>query len=288
MEQALLRFLDVMASERGYAENTIAAYRADISQFLELACVDLDLSLTSMEAVRPSDVSHYVDWLADEGYAPATIARKVAAIKAFFQYLETEGIVACNPAQETATPKVKKRAPRTLTSQEVTRLLEAPSQQRETPKSIRDRALLELLYATGMRATEIVSLDVDDIELERGCIACEDRDLPLEGAAAEWMATYLEKARDHLVKNPDEPGLFLNHRGQKLTRQGLWLIIKTYAKQTHLNGDATPHTLRHSFALHRLNEGADLQEVQHLLGHASITTTQVYAEEDNSTPPHDA
>jgi integrase/recombinase XerD len=277
MEQAILRFLDVMATERGYAENTIAAYRADISQFLELVSADFHAPLTSWDAVRPDDATAYVAWLAAEGYAPATIARKVAAIKAFFHYLAMEGTVERNPAHEIQAPKVRKRAPRTLSSQEVTRLLEAPSQRHATPKAIRDRALLELLYATGMRATEVVSLNVGDIDLEGGSIVCQDRDLPLDGVAAKWMATYLDKAREHLIKNPDENGLFLNHRGQKLTRQGLWLIIKTYAEQIRLNGDVTPHTLRHSFATHRLHEGADLQEVQHLLGHASITTTQVYA-----------
>jgi integrase/recombinase XerD len=217
----------------------------------------------------------YFDALVAGGYAPSTIARKIAAVKRFFEYLASSGVVAANPAEDIQAPKVKKRVPKALSSQEVNRLLEAPSQE-QTPKAIRDRALMELLYATGMRATEIVSLDVDDVDLKAGLINCQGRELPLEGIAAEWTGIYLDQARDHLVKNPEESGLFLNHRGQKLTRQGLWLIIKAYAEQTHLDGDVTPHTLRHSFAARLLDDGADLSEVQVLLGHASITTTQVY------------
>jgi integrase/recombinase XerD len=275
MEHEMLRFLKSMADERGYAQNTVAAYRNDLSQFAEILREKPFHAPDSWHAVSVDDIQYSVQKLTHEGYAAATIARKVASIKSFFQYLEAEGIVRANPAQDIQAPKVEKRAPKTLSSQEVTRLLEAPSQH-STPKALRDRALLELLYATGMRATEIVSLNMNDIDLTEGRIACEGRELPLEGKAAIWMATYLEKAREHLIKNPDETCLFLNHRGQKLTRQGLWLIIKTYAEQTLLDTDVTPHTLRHSFAAHLLHEGAELREVQHLLGHANITTTQVY------------
>jgi integrase/recombinase XerD len=227
------------------------------------------------DEVGAEDVAAFFEQLVAEGFAPSTVARKLAAVKRFFEYLESVGVVEVNPAVDIQAPRVKKRMPKALSSQEVSRLLEAPSQE-QTPKAIRDRVLLELLYATGMKATEIVSLDVDDIDLEAGLIHCEGRELPLEGIAAKWTEIYLDEARDHLIKNPEETGLFLNHRGQKLTRQGLWLIIKAYAEQTHLNGDVTPHTLRHSFAARLLDDGADLSEVQLLLGHASITTTQVY------------
>jgi len=275
MEREMLRFLEAMASEQGYAKNTIAAYRNDITQFLASVRQIGGDAPVSWDRVSAGDVADYFDGLVAEGYAPSTIARKIAAVKRFFEHLASQGIVRVNPAEDIQAPKVKKRVPKALSSQEMVRLLEAPSQE-QTPKAIRDRALLELLYATGMRATEIVSLDVDDIDLEAGLIECQGRELPLEGIAAKWTETYLDEARDHLVKNPEESGLFLNHRGQKLTRQGLWLIIKAYAEQTHLNGDVTPHTLRHSFATRLLDDGADLSEVQVLLGHASITTTQVY------------
>jgi integrase/recombinase XerD len=275
MEHEMLRFLEAMASEQGYAKNTIAAYRNDITQFLAAVRQIAGDAPVSWDQVSAGDVAVYFDGLVADGYAPSTIARKIAAVKRFFEYLVSKEIVRANPAEDIQAPKVKKRVPKALSSQEVSRLLEAPSQE-QTPKAVRDRALLELLYATGMRATEIVSLNVDDIDLETGLITCQGRELPLEGIAAEWTEIYLDEARDHLVKNPEETGLFLNHRGQKLTRQGLWLIIKAYAEQTHLNGDVTPHTLRHSFATRLLDDGADLSEVQVLLGHASITTTQVY------------
>lgn len=276
MDYEIRRFLEAMAAERGYARNTIAAYRTDLAQFAHTLQEGTGNAPDSWAQVSADDVRRAIEILSTKGYAAATVARKVAAIKSFFQYLESEGVIPDNPAHDIHAPRVKKRTPRTLSSQEVTRLLEAPSQD-STPKAVRDRALLELLYATGLRATEVVSLTTEDIDLAQGCITCQGRELPLEGIAAEWITTYLEEARSHLIKNPDETCLFLNHRGRRLTRQGLWLIIKTYAEQTLLDGDSvTPHTLRHSFAAHLLDEGTDLRELQHLLGHASITTTQLY------------
>ena len=287
MEREVLRFLETTASERSYAQNTIDAYRADIMQCLRMLQEQTGGVLASWDQVSAENVTGYVEELRKRGYASATVARKMAAIKSFFQYLESVGTIEASPAKEVQPPKVEKRVPKTLSLREVSRLLEVASQA-GTPKATRDRALLELLYATGMRATEVVSLDVEDVDLEQGYVTCHSGDekrraIPLEGAPAEWMTAYLESARDLLVKNPNETGLFLNHRGQKLTRQGFWLIIKDYAEQTHLTGEVTPHTLRHSFASHLLDDGADLREVQHLLGHASITTTQVYTHLDDDS-----
>lgn len=282
MEHDLLRFLNAMAEERGYAPNTVAAYRNDLLQFVELLGAMRVETPRSWAEVNTDDIEHAIELLIQENYAPATIARKVAAVKTFFQYLESEDVVRENPAQDVHAPKVKKRTPKVLSAQEISRLLEAPSQS-NTPKAIRDRALLELLCATGIRATELVSLEVDDVDLDLGYIRCEGRELPLPDEVAGWVETYLNEARQHLIKNPEETCLFLNHRGQRLTRQGLWLITKTYAEQIHLNGDVTPHTLRHSFATQLLDSGTELRDVQHLLGHASITTTQVYEQTINDS-----
>jgi integrase/recombinase XerD len=218
----------------------------------------------------------------DKPYASSSVARKVAAVKSFFNYLFARGIIEENPTTEIDSPKVRKRLPKTLSAEDVARLLEAPTQ-KKTPKHLRDAALLTMLYATGMRVTEVVSLRMDDIDLEEEVLYCagkdgEMRQLPFDDSTKEVLLTYMEEGRPHLVKDKEEEALFLNHRGQQLTRQGLWLIIKSYAKKANLSADVTPHTLRHSFAAHKLESGTELEKVQELLGHANISTTQIYTQ----------
>src|SRR5690606_84463 len=213
----------------------------------------------------------------EQPYASSSVARKVAAIKSFFNFLAKRSLVDDNPAKEVDSPKVQKRLPKTLSSEDVGNLLAAPRAE-NSPKGLRDSALLNLLYATGMRVTEIVSLRVQDLDLDKSALYCPSKDgqvrmLPFEEETREILDAYLERGRPHLLKNEEETALFLNHRGQQLTRQGLWLIIKAYARQIKLSGDVTPHTLRHSFAAHKLESGADLQRIQQLLGHANISTT---------------
>ena len=281
MEDQLSSFLDFLSTERNYSENTTAAYRNDLSQFLVWLGDEYPLT-DSWGDVSGEIVGAYVKALEQKSYTASSIARKVAAIKSFFHYLLARGHISDDPTDGLDSPKVKKRLPVTLSAEDIRLLLEAPANKR-TPKNLRDAALLNVLYATGMRVTEAVSLRVEDVDLAESSLICLGKDqtprtLPFNQETRNILKDYLENGRPHLVKDKDVDALFLNHRGQQLTRQGLWLIIKAYADEANLGDSVTPHTLRHSFAAHRLNSGADLREVQHLLGHANISTTLVYSQ----------
>jgi integrase/recombinase XerD len=285
MEDKIQEFLDYLTTEKGSSENTTAAYRNDLTQFQDYMRGHLDSDTEPSETwadLTRNDLIDYILWLKEREYASATVARKVAAMKSFCGFLLRTGALADNPADDLDSPKVKKHLPTTLTTEEVDQLLAQPAHVGETPKALRDTALLEILYATGMRVSEVAGLALEDLDLERGSVRCvgkgnKERVMPLYAEAAQAVATYLAKGRPGLLgHNKEETTLFLNPRGERLTRQGLWLIIKGYAKQLGLEDRVTPHTLRHSFATHMLNGGAGLREVQKLLGHANISTTQVY------------
>ena len=281
MDSQLNAFLQFLETERNYSDNTTAAYRNDLGQFLawlNTANPEID----SWVDVNYAVVSAYVDHLKAQSYTASSVARKAAAIKSFFHFLLARGLINSDPTAKLESPKVKKRLPQTLTADEVQRLLATPAQ-KSSPKNLRDSALLHVLYTTGMRVTEAVTLKVDDVQLDASLLLCpskesKPRELPLDDETRVILADYLDNGRPHLVKDKDVDALFLNHRGQQLTRQGLWLIIKAYANQDDLGDKVTPHTLRHSFAAHRLGSGTDLKEVQQLLGHANISTTQVYSQ----------
>lgn len=288
MEEQLLAFLSHLQREYRYSENTIAAYRNDLGQFLEYVESHSGVKLEEWAAVSEDDIEAYLSYMKhkDQPYASSTIARKVAAIKSFYNYLTAQGLVDDNPTIDIDSPKVKKRLPQTLTIAEVDRLMEAP-RSGASPKNLRDVALLNILYETGMRVTEVVSIQLDDVNLRQGLLSSltrqgEDREIPLEESTKQLLTEYLAEGRPLLAKNNGERALFLNHRGEKLTRQGLWLIIKGYAKQAGLNTEVTPHTLRHSFAVHRLSKGSSLEDIRHLLGHANISTTQIYTQMEHS------
>ncbi|MBX3059095.1 MAG: tyrosine recombinase [Anaerolineae bacterium] len=280
MDEQLLAFLDYLQEEYNYSNNTTAAYKNDLNQFVIFLHNGRYGDIDSWNDVTPDIVYDYVEFMKSQPYASSSVARKVAAVKSFFNYLHEQNAIDDNPTTQVDSPKVKKRLPQTLTFQEVDQLLAAPAQKR-TPKNLRDTALLNVLYSTGMRVTEVVSLQIEDIDLEHALLYCpgkeeSSRKLPFDAHTRQILSLYLEEGRPYLVKDKEEKALFLNHRGQQLTRQGLWLIIKAYAKQAELKTSVTPHTLRHSFAAHKLHSGSDLQEVQRLLGHANISTTQIY------------
>jgi integrase/recombinase XerD len=282
MEEQLLAFLEFLQQEYKYSGNTIAAYRNDLSQFISFLENGAYSDVNKWDDVTADIVDDYVDYMKDQPYASSSVARKVAAVKSFFNYLFARDVINDNPTTKIDSPKVKKRLPKTLSAQDVEELLNAPAQ-RKSPKNLRDTALLNLLYSTGMRVTEVVSLQLEDVDLDDQVLHCPGKDdqireLPFDDYTREILATYLKEGRPYLVKDKEEEALFLNHRGQQLTRQGLWLIIKAYARQVNLSTEVTPHTLRHSFAAHKLNSGSDLQEVQKLLGHANISTTQIYTQ----------
>lgn len=283
MENELVAFLEFLQQEFKYSANTIAAYRNDLNQFLKYL-EEKNTEWDSWEKITPDRVNDYVTYMESQPYASSSVARKVAAVKSFFNYLLKHQIIIHNPTQTVESPKVEKRLPKPLSLDEVERLLKAPTNSdKRTAKHLRDTALLTTLYATGMRVTEIVSLQLSDVDLTQLVLTCPGKDeqtriLPFDYLTGHVLAVYLQEGRPSLLKNADEQALFLNHRGQQLTRQGLWLIIKAYAKEANLSVPVTPHTLRHSFAAHKLERGFNLHEVQQLLGHANISTTQIYTQ----------
>lgn len=286
MEQQLQTFLIYLKKEYHYSDNTVAAYRNDLNQFYEFLRDEFPVHLDNWAEVTPDIIDDYVTSLKnrDKPYAPSSIARKVAAVKSFFNYLHARNEIPDNPTIDIDSPKVEKRLPKTLAEEEINDLLQAPARG-NTPKHLRDLALLNMLYATGMRVSEVVNLQLSDVDLENDLLIVtmqendrRGREVPIEEDMHQILANYLSEGRPYLVKNPSETALFLNHRGQQLTRQGLWLIIKSYAQEADLDSKVTPHTLRHSFAQHKLNSGSDLEEVQKLLGHANISTTQIYTQ----------
>jgi integrase/recombinase XerD len=284
MRQALDEFLDFLAVEKGASSNTIAAYKNDLQQLADFIGTN---GSNSWAALGRSTIQDFILDLKQRGYTETSVARKVAAVRSFFAFLAAEGSVPSNPTEGLSSPRVGKSLPKAITPNEVDELLEQPSR-RATPEAKRDRAMLEILYATGMRVTELVSLDVENLNLDPRspyvrCLGkgAKERTIPIHDQALEVLMDYLEEGRPSLVRNRDETALFLNRRGERLTRQGFWLILKGYAKSANLSADITPHTLRHSFATHMLRGGMPLRNVQEMLGHANISTTQVYTHLDN-------
>ena len=285
MDDQVQHFLHFMSVEKGASANTISAYRNDLQQFRGY----IHESRSNGRGAAWSDVDrdlllqYILDMRAKE-YADATVARKVAAVKSFFNYLTAEGIVTADPTETLSSPRVGKTLPKALSVREVDELLEQPDK-RSTPEAKRDKAMLELLYATGMRVSELVALDLDSIELHnhRATVRClgkgnKERLIPIHEQAVIALRFYLEGARLDMMRSRKERALFINRRGERLTRQGFWLILKNYAKAAQIGEGVTPHTLRHSFATHMLQGGAPLRNVQELLGHANISTTQVYTQ----------
>jgi integrase/recombinase XerD len=279
-------FLEFLAVEKGASGNTIAAYRNDLGQMEEFLTVAGKKNGNGMHwlSTNQSQVFDYILHLKEQSYAEATVARKVAAVKSFFSFLQAEGKVKVNPTESLASPKVGKSLPKPLTVQEIDELLEQPMR-RNSPEAKRDRAMLELMYATGLRVTELVSLDVTDVQTEGDKPYVRlvgkgnrERQIPLLEQPVQEVTDYMRTARIRLIGERDEPALFVNRRGERLTRQGFWLILKGYAAEAGIQGRVTPHTLRHSFATHMLRGGMDIHKVQELLGHANISTTQVYTQ----------
>ncbi len=283
MKRQVAQFLNYMVNEKNCSANTTAAYQNDLSQFMEFLegyAAPSGQSIAGWRDVDEQVVQNYVLFLKERAYASSTVARKVASVKSFLHYLVNSGHLNTDPSDRLDSPKVKKNLPRAIHLDEIVRLMAAPAGD-HSPKALRDKALLEMLYATGMRVTELVSLDLESVDLASKLVTCGEsgkrkRTVPIYDGACQAVEAYLREGRPQLVVNHSEPALFLNHRGQRLTRQGLWLIIKHYVKEIGIKTPVTPHTLRHSFAAHLLDSGADLREVQERLGHASASTTQVY------------
>jgi integrase/recombinase XerD len=292
MKQRIEEFLAYLLNERHLSPNTVSAYRNDLTQFAEHFEAEAARSRTGGIALSTIDrerLGGYFLSLRDRGYSSASIARKMAAVRSFFQYLRRKGEVSSDPTEGIGSPEVKKPVPRTASDGDVQALL-AFCQSRDTPEGTRDHAMLRLLCATGMRVGELVTLDVADVDVTAGNVrvvgrGSRERTLPIDPLTAASLQVYLEKARPYLARNaPEQTALVLNQRGQRLTRQGFWLIMKAIVRDAGLPVEITPHTLRHSFATHQIGEGLDLEELRRLLGHASIATTQVYAQLAEKTP----
>jgi integrase/recombinase XerD len=278
-------YLGFLAEERRLSANTVAAYRNDLTQLAEYLDSAPGCRAGGEErgVVTRAQVAGFLLNLRERGYAPATIARKVAATRALFQFLNERGDLPENPALDLGSPTVRKPLPRALSADDVARLL-ARAAEKPGADGQRDRAMLQVLYTTGMRVTELVSLDVADLDLDVDQIRCigrrgRERRLPLELAARQALVDYLERGRRVLLRsNGGGVALFLNQRGDRLTRQGFWLIMKALARESGIAAPVTPHTLRHSFAAHRLHDGIALERLRELLGHANISTTQIYTQ----------
>jgi integrase/recombinase XerD len=277
------RFLLFLEEEQERSLNTTAAYRNDLTQFTKYVKEQCDdPAHPTIHCWRQVDVEMVQSYLMDlkrRDYASATVARKVACIKSFFHWLESSEDNIPNPTLTLEAPRVKKLAPRPIRPQEIERLLAEPARE-HSAQALRDAALLETLYASGMRVTEVVALNLADVDLTVAHIRAGDarkaRTMVLTQSAAAALHMYMREGRPALQINPSEEALFLNHRGQRLTRQGLWLIIKRYVKQVGITASVTPHTLRQSFAAHQLNAGMDIHQLQGQLGHASAQTTLAY------------
>ena len=274
MERQLKLFFEFLEKEKKLSDNTLQSYKRDLKQFRKF----LESYSLHYNKVTEDDMDFYIKELQDKGKKASSISRSIASIRSFYQFVLKRKKVKIDPTANIKSPKIEKRVPSVLSSKEVELLLDQPKD--VDLKGTRDKAMLEFAYATGMRVTEIISLDIDNVNLEEGYVTCKSgnkqRTIPLGTMALNALKEYIEDARDILIKDENQKALFVNVNGGRLTRQGFWKIIKYYKEQAHITKDITPHVLRHSFATHLLQNGADLKAIQMMLGHSDISSTQVY------------
>lgn len=274
MDKAIKKFLEFIKVDKKLSKNTLESYQRDILQYKEYI-TENNINYVN---VKNEDIINYLEYLHTINKKSSTISRHLASIRLFYQYLAKSKIVKEDPTKGIQSPKIEKKAPSVLSSQEVSLLLDQPKG--EDLKSIRDKAMLEIAYATGMRVTEIISLNISDIDLTNSSVTCKtenkQRIIPLGKMSLHALQEYMETARLNMIKDDNEQALFVNVNGKRLTRQGFWKIIKYYKEQAHISKEITPHVLRHSFATHLLQNGADLKSIQSMLGHSDISSTQVY------------
>ena len=273
MEQYIDRYVDYLRNVKKSSENTVASYRRDLIKFYRYFD---EKGITRIDDINETYITSYVLEMEKQGMSVATVSRNIASIKSFYAYLMRERIVNDDPTENIKPPKIVKKVPETLTISEVNKLLDQPTN--KTPKEIRDKAMLELLYATGIRVTELVTLKLTDVNIKLGFIECHDGDrvrtVPVAEVAQRALSRYITEVRDDMSGGSDY--LFFNCKGAPMTRQGFWKIIKNYAAKAGIDKDITPHMIRHSFASHMLGNGADIKSVQEMLGHVDIATTQIY------------
>ena len=270
-------FEKYLREEKKSSANTLSSYLRDIRQFGAYLELHTDTDIVS---ATEDELSEYINWLKGQGKSVATVSRCIASLKCLYAFLTIRQIIAENPSTKLVPDKGEHKLPQILTSQEVDLLLEQP--ECIDAKGYRDKAMLELLYATGIRVTELINLDITDINLAAGVIRCRTRDkerlIPMYAKAVKALSDYVTLVRPQMIALPDEPSLFVNVNGERMSRQGFWKLIKYYQKKANIEKDITPHTLRHSFAAHLLENGADIHAIQEMLGHADISSTQVYTQ----------
>ena len=281
MEKEITTFITYLHNVKNTSINTEMSYRRDLDkvrQFKESRAIH------EVSNVSSQDLKDYVAYLEGNQFAAATVSRNIASLKAFYHFMMQEGCVTQDLSEQLKAPKIEKKVPEIMSPEEVIRLLEQPCG--DTAKEIRDKAMLELLYATGIRVTELITLKNSDVNMQMGVILCRDRSkeriIPFGAAARNALIRYLDGTRDAMLENKASEVLFVNCSGQPMSRQGFWKLIKYYAKKAGIKADITPHTLRHSFAAHLVENGADLRSVQEMLGHSDISTTQIYANMNHS------
>lgn len=278
MSKSILeKYIDYINNEKGLASNTLEAYIRDIIQFKDYL---IENNIEDSTQVNKTVIITYLMYLQKVGKATSTISRNLASIRCFYQYLLNNNMINEDPTHNLRSPKSERKLPNILTKDEVDILLSQPCG--NNFKGARDKAMLELLYATGIRVSEIIDLNMDNLNLELGYLALDDhnepgRVIPVGSVALQYMNLYVNRYREEVLKGKEEKALFLNYYGKRLTRQGFWKIIKEYTKKSNIDKKITPHTLRHSFAVHLLQNGADIKTVQEMLGHSDISTTQIYS-----------
>ena len=281
MLQRINEFVDYLTNVKRASKNTIASYKRDL---IKLNNFLTDSDCNEIDKITSTNLNSYVLMIEKQGMSTATVSRNIASVKAFFLYLLKQGVISEDPSETLKPPKIEKMTPMILTIEEINLLLEQPNA--TTPKEIRDKAMLELLYATGMRVSELINLKVDDVNLSMNYLQChdetKDRIIPFTNETKEALENYLKNAREAMCKEEQE-FLFTNCQGSPMTRQGFWKIIKYYSAKAGIKKDITPHTIRHSFAMHLVNNGADLKSVQEMLGHSDISTTQIYMKANVNT-----
>ena len=281
MEEQLNLFFGFLENDKKVSSNTLQSYKRDLKQFEKY----IQEKGEDYSKITDEGIKTYIKYMQEIGKKPSTISRGLASIRSFYQYEVKEQKIEKDPTEGIQSPKIEKRVPSVLTSNEVALLLEQPKN--VDLKGTRDKAMLEFAYATGMRVTEIISLNIEDVDLERGYATCrngkKERTVPLGNISLKALKDYVQNARDVMIKDKNEKALFVNVNGQRLTRQGFWKIIKYYKEQAHIEKDITPHVLRHSFATHLLQNGADLKAIQTMLGHSDILSTQIYMQFQDET-----
>ena len=281
MQKQIKNFLNFIENDKKVSQNTLQSYKRDILQYESY----VEENKINFLKVDEEIIKDYLKHMNEIGKKSSTISRSLASIRSFYQYLLRIKKVKRDPTEGIQSPKIEKRIPSVLTSQEVELLLEQPKN--VDLKGIRDKAMLEFAYATGMKVTEIISLNIDDVNLEEGFVTCKGkertRNIPLGSLSLKALKDYIENSRNILIKDDNVTALFVNTSGQRLTRQGFWEIVKYYKEQAHITKEITPHVLRHSFATHLLQNGADLKAIQTMLGHSDISSTQIYMQFQDAT-----